>query len=170
MRPAAFLDRDGVLNVDRGYLHKPMDLEWMPDAAAAVRRLNDLGWLVVVVTNQAGVARGYYDEAAVDALHAHMRAELRARGATIDAFYYCPHHPDGIVPHLAISCECRKPEPGMLLRAAREWPIDLSRSILIGDRDSDIEAARCAGVRGILFQGPSLLDAVTALDLMPADG
>src|SRR5208282_1312481 len=101
-------------------------------------------------------ARGYCDEIAVRTLHAFMQRELQANGAHVDAFFYCPHHPDGIVAEFAIPCTCRKPAPGMLLEAARQWPIDLEASILIGDKDSDVVAARRAGVRGVLFEGESL--------------
>jgi D-glycero-D-manno-heptose 1,7-bisphosphate phosphatase len=164
-RPALFLDRDGVLNVDTGYLHRPEELRWVPGAIETVKRFNDLGWLVVVVTNQAGIARGLYDEAAMHGLHAFMQDELRRHGAHVDAFYHCPHHPEGILADLAVGCDCRKPEPGMLLAAARDWPIDLAASLLVGDRETDIEAARRAGVRGILFEGGSLADAIGTHDL-----
>lgn len=159
-RAAVFFDRDGVLNHDHGYVHRPEDFHWMDGAVEAIKRLNDQGRLVIVVTNQAGVARGYYDEAKVAGLHGWMQAELMAHGAHVDAFYHCPHHPDGVVPELAIACVCRKPEPGMLLAALREWPIDQSRSILIGDKDSDIEAAGRAGVKGLRFDGHGLFDLV----------
>jgi len=151
LRPAAFLDRDGVLNVDHGYTHKPEDLELIPTAAAAVRALNEAGFYVIVVTNQAGVARGYYPEAAVSVFNVHMQKVLQADGARIDAFYYCPHHPEGTIKELAIRCRCRKPQPGMLEQAARDWPIDRSRSFLIGDKDIDMEAARAFGIRGVKF-------------------
>ncbi|HWK95284.1 MAG TPA: D-glycero-beta-D-manno-heptose 1,7-bisphosphate 7-phosphatase [Pseudolabrys sp.] len=150
-KPAAFLDRDGVLNVDHNYVHRVDQLEWIERVPEAIRLLNDAGYLVIVVTNQAGVARGYYDEAAIDALHAHMRAYLSARGARIDAFYYCPHHPDGKVAAYAKSCDCRKPGAGMLEQAARDWPIDRARSFMIGDKDIDIGAANAFGIRGALF-------------------
>jgi D-glycero-D-manno-heptose 1,7-bisphosphate phosphatase len=150
-RPAAFLDRDGVLNVDRGYTFRPDDLELMPTAAAAVRRLNATGYTVIVVTNQAGVARGFYSEDAVKAFNAHMREVLQAQGARIDAFYYCPHHPDGTVKELAIRCDCRKPAPGMLEQAAHDWPIDRGHSFLIGDKDDDVTAAKAFGIRGVKF-------------------
>jgi len=150
-RPAAFLDRDGVLNVDHGYTFKPGDLELMPTAAAAVRLLNEAGYLAIVVTNQAGVARGYYSEAAVKRFNAHMREVLQAQGARIDAFYYCPHHPEGTIKELAIRCNCRKPAPGMLQQAARDWPIDCGRSFLIGDKDDDVAAAKAFGIRGVKF-------------------
>ena len=150
-QPAAFLDRDGVLNVDRGYAHKPEDIEMIPGAAAAVRLLNEAGYYVFVVTNQSGVARGLYSEAAIKQVHRHMQELLRAEGAHIDAFYYCPHHPDGSVKEFAIQCRCRKPEPGMLEQTAREWPIDLSHSFLIGDRDHDLAAAAAFRIRGVKF-------------------
>ena len=150
-RPAAFLDRDGVLNVDRGYVHKPEDIEMIPGAAAAVRLLNENGYYVIVVTNQSGVARGLYSEAAIEQVHMHMQDILRAEGAHIDAFYYCPHHPDGSVKEFAIQCRCRKPEAGMLEQAGRDWPIDLGRSFLIGDRDHDLAAAAAFRIRGVKF-------------------
>lgn len=152
-RPAAFLDRDGVLNVDRGYIHKLDDLELIPGAAAAVRLLNDAGYYVIVVTNQSGVARGYYSEEAVKQFNVHLQDVLAAEGAHVDAFYYCPHHPDGAIKELAIRCRCRKPEPGMLEQAARDWPIDRDRSFLIGDKDDDLAAAAAFHIRGVKFGG-----------------
>ena len=161
-RPAAFLDRDGVLNVDHGYTHKPEHLEWIDGAPAAVRLLNEAGYTVIVITNQSGVARGYYEEAAVHQFHAHMQDALRVQGAHIDAFYYCPHHPEGTVKEFAVRCRCRKPAPGMLEQAAREWPIDPGRSFLIGDKDDDMAAAAAFNIRGIKFDSTadSLIDLV----------
>ncbi len=150
-RPAAFLDRDGVLNVDRGYTFRPEDLKMMPTAAAAVRLLNDAGYYVIVATNQSGVARGFYSEAAVELFNTHLQEALLGDGARIDAFYYCPHHPNGAVKELAIQCRCRKPQPGMLEQAARDWPIDVARSFLIGDKDDDLAAARAFHIRGVKF-------------------
>lgn len=150
-RPAAFFDRDGVLNVDHGYAHRPEQLEWIAGAPEAVRLLNAAGYSVFVITNQSGVARGYYDESAVRLFHTHMQDSLSSHGAHIDAFYYCPHHPEGTVKALAIRCRCRKPGPGMLEQAASEWPIDLARSFLIGDKDNDIAAAAAFHIRGIRF-------------------
>ena len=150
-RPAAFLDRDGVLNVDHGYAHRPDQLEWIPGAPEAVRMLNNAGYYVIVITNQSGVARGYYKEAAVHQFHGHMQDALRTQGAHIDAFYYCPHHPEGTVKELAMRCRCRKPSPGMLEQAAREWPINLDRSFLIGDKDDAMAAAAAFRIRGIRF-------------------
>jgi D-glycero-D-manno-heptose 1,7-bisphosphate phosphatase len=140
-RPAAFLDRDGVLNVDHGYAHRLDQLDWIKGAPEAVRLLNEAGYVVIVVSNQSGVARGLYDEAAVEAFH----------DAHIDAFYYCPHHPDGTVAPFNIDCDCRKPATGMLEQAARDWPIDRNRSFLIGDRDGDMAAAAAFNIKGLRF-------------------
>lgn len=150
-RPAAFLDRDGVLNVDHGYTHRPEQLEWVDGAPEAVRLLNQAGYFVFVVTNQSGIARGYYDEDAVKSFHTHMQKSLAPHAAHVDAFYYCPHHPEGTIKSLAVRCRCRKPGPGMLEQAAEEWPIDLSTSFLIGDKDEDIAAANAFKIRGIKF-------------------
>ena len=170
-RPAAFLDRDGVLNVDHGYVHRIDQLEWIPGAPEAVRILNKAGYLVIVVSNQSGVARGYFDEAAVKRFHAHMQDSLQAQGAHIDAFYYCPHYPEGTVKQFAVQCRCRKPSPGMLEQAAREWPIDLDRSFLIGDKDDDMATATAFNIRGIKFDSRaySLIDLVRA-QLAPHTG
>lgn len=150
-RPAAFLDRDGVLNVDHGYAYRPDQLDWIAGAPRAVRLLNDAGYYVLVVTNQSGIARGYYDEAAVEAFHAHMQDSLAASGAHIDTFYYCPHHPDGTVEQWAVRCACRKPGIGLLQQAAQEWPIDIAGSFMIGDKDSDMAAAAAFNIRGVKF-------------------
>lgn len=161
-RPAAFLDRDGVLNVDHGYAHRADQLDWVKGAQEAVRLLNEAGFTVIVVTNQSGVARGMYSEADIHAFHAHMQEALNAQGAHIDAFYHCPHHPEGSVEAFTGACDCRKPGTGMLEQAAREWPLDLERSFLIGDRDGDMEAAAAFKIRGIRFDhaGQSLADVV----------
>lgn len=150
-RPAAFLDRDGVLNVDHGYAHRPEQLDWIEGAPEAVRLLNEAGYYVIVVTNQSGVARGYFDEGAILRFHQHMQDRLANYGARIDAFYYCPHHPRGSVKEFAIACACRKPLPGLLEQAAGDWPIDLTKSFLIGDRDHDVAAAEAFHIRGIKF-------------------
>jgi D-glycero-D-manno-heptose 1,7-bisphosphate phosphatase len=150
-RPAAFLDRDGVLNFDDGYVFRPEALRLVPGAAAAVRRLNAAGYLTVVVTNQSGVARGYFTEADMDAFHAHLVAALARDGARLDAIYSCPYHPEGIVERYRADHPDRKPGPGMILRAIADLDIDTDRSFLIGDRSSDIEAARRAGIPGHLF-------------------
>ena len=108
-RPAVFFDRDGTLTVDAGYVHRPQDLVFIPGAVAAVRRVNELGYYAFLVTNQSGVARGFFSEAVVEECHRHIEAILRQGGAHLDAYYYCPHHPDGRVTEYAISCDCRKP-------------------------------------------------------------
>jgi D-glycero-D-manno-heptose 1,7-bisphosphate phosphatase len=156
MRRAAFLDRDGVLNVDKGYVSSVDDFEWITGAIEAVRRLNDAGYLVIVATNQSGIARQYYTEVDFAALMAWMRRELASRGARLDAVYHCPHCVDGGDPDFAIDCDCRKPKPGMLLRAIADLDIDPSQSFLIGDKAADMEAANAAGVSGYLFEGGNL--------------
>lgn len=150
-RPTAFLDRDGVLNVDHGYTHRIETLEWIDGAPAAIRMLNRAGFYVFVVSNQAGVARGYYNEDAVRQFHNHMQEKLMQADAHVDAFYYCPHHPDGTVKEFAIQCDCRKPGTGLLEQAARDWTVDRGRSFLIGDKDSDLAAAAAFHIRGIRF-------------------
>jgi D-glycero-D-manno-heptose 1,7-bisphosphate phosphatase len=160
IRPAAFLDRDGVINVDHGYVHTIDRVTWVEGAIAAIKLLNDLGYLVFVVTNQSGIARGRYNEAAVEALHRWMAGQMAVAGARVDAFYFCPHHPEAVREDLRLVCDCRKPAPGMLLRAIAEWPVDRSESFLIGDRDTDVEAAQAAGIAGHLFDGGNLLEKV----------
>ena len=149
-RPAAFLDRDGVLNVDTGYPHLVEDLVLTPTAAAAVRRLNQAGYWVLVLTNQSGVARGLFDLDAVDAFHEALQRKLGEVGGHVDAFYVAPYHPDGTVAPFNIDHEDRKPGAGMFNRALRDFPVVTSRSFMIGDKPSDMEAARRVGVRGIL--------------------
>lgn len=156
-RPALFLDRDGVLNHDAGYTHRVEDLRWIDGAIETIRRANDIGAFVVVVTNQAGVAYGYYDMDAVARFHAAMAAELARAGAHVDAIYVCPDHPEATLPaYRHNDPPNRKPNPGMILKALDEWPIDEARSMLIGDRDIDLEAARRAGIRAIQFTGGDL--------------
>ena len=153
----AILDRDGVLNLDLGYAHRPDQLVLVDGAAKAVRRLNDAGWAVAAVTNQSGVARGLFDEAQVGRFHTAMDAALAASGARIDAWYYCPFHPDAVVPAYRHAAHPdRKPNPGMVLRALADFAMPPERAFLIGDQASDIEAARRAGVRGYLFEGGDL--------------
>ena len=155
-RPAVFLDRDGVLNADNGYVHRPDQVNWIAGAQDAVRRLNDLGYRVIVVTNQAGVAHGYYQEDDIVALHSWMQDQLANRGAFIDAFYYCMHHPDACVEKFRGDHVNRKPGPGMILQALSDLAIRKDQSFLIGDKRSDVEAARTAGIPGYLFPGGNL--------------
>jgi D-glycero-D-manno-heptose 1,7-bisphosphate phosphatase len=138
--PAVFLDRDGTINEEVGYLDRIEKLRLLPGAAAAIRRINQSGMKTVVVTNQSGIARGLFDEAFVALVHAHLQEMLRAEGALIDAFYFCPHHPTGGRGAYLKICGCRKPAPGMLLLAAEELRIDPTRSYMIGDTLKDIEA------------------------------
>jgi D,D-heptose 1,7-bisphosphate phosphatase len=162
-RPALFLDRDGVLNIDRNYVHRPADFEWIQGARETVRLANDKGWFVFVVTNQAGIARGYYEEAAMHALHDFMQQELAAAGAHIDAFEYCPHHPEGTRPGYDKTCDRRKPGPGMIRDLLKDWSIDAGRSLLVGDMPHDVAAAQAAGISGHQFPGGDLLGFVSPL-------
>jgi D-glycero-D-manno-heptose 1,7-bisphosphate phosphatase len=146
-RPAVFLDRDGTINVDKDYVHRADQWEWVPGARDAIRSLNEDGFLIVVVSNQSGIARGLYTEADVRKLQAFVSDAMKLAGGRIDAFYYCPHHPDFGSP-----CDCRKPAPGMLLRAAEELGIDLARSFMVGDKAIDAQAAEAAGARGVLVR------------------
>ena len=157
LRPALFLDRDGVLNEDRGYVHRWEDFCWIPGAREAVAAFNARNWWVFVVTNQSGVGRGYYPEADVLALHARMEADLAAAGARIDAFYHCPFHPEALEDRYRHpDPPDRKPNPGMLLRAMADWPVDAARSVMVGDKAIDLEAGQRAGVRSLLFPGGDL--------------
>jgi D,D-heptose 1,7-bisphosphate phosphatase len=157
---AVFLDRDGTINEEVGYLDSLDKLKIIPSAYEAIRLINESGMKVVVISNQAGVARGFFTEDFVKITHEHLQTALRQQGATIDNFYYCPHHPtEGIEPYRK-DCNCRKPAPGMLLRAVQDLNIDLTRSYLVGDRFNDMEAGKKIGVRGILVKtgfGQSLL-------------
>ena len=160
MQPAVFFDRDGTLNVDVHYLHRPEDFEWLPGAREAIKYVNDAGYLAIVITNQSGVARGYFPESDVLRVYDWMNEDLATIGAHLDALYYCPHHPHGSVPEYTKDCTCRKPKPGLVLQAIEEHHIDPAASVLIGDGDRDVECAERAGVRGVKYEGGSLLDVV----------
>jgi len=163
---AVILDRDGVLNVDRGYVGEIDRLQWIPGAKAAVKRFNDKGLLVIVATNQSGVARGMFGMAEVHAVHEQMRADLAVEGARIEAFYVCPYLADAPVAEFAHPDHPdRKPNPGMILRAMADWSIDPARALIIGDNERDLEAGRRAGVRGALFPGGNLDAFVAGLTL-----
>lgn len=159
-RPALFLDRDGTLNVDKGYTHKEADLVWQLDARAAVKLANDSGYYVFVVTNQAGVARGYFTEGDIAGFHAAMQGSLYEIGAHVDAFEWCPHHVDATVDAYRRDCRRRKPAPGMIEDLVAAWPVELSRSFLIGNSQDDMRAAKAAGLTALKFDGGSLLDLV----------
>jgi len=168
-----FLDRDGTLIEERGYLSKLEDIALFADTAAALRRLRDAGFALVVVTNQAGIARGYFDEAFVQKAHRYLGEMLAAEGIVIDGYYYCPHHPDGLVPEYSRVCRCRKPAPGMVEHAARDLDLDVDRSFVVGDKWLDVELATNAGARGILVrtgygagdeQRPELSKAIAIVD------
>lgn len=166
---AAFLDRDGVLNVDHGYVSRAEDFEWLPGALSAMARLQQAGYQLVVVTNQSGIARGYYTEADFDALTGHMRAELRAQGITLAGVYSCPHHPEATLEAYRQDCDCRKPRPGMILRAARALGLDLASSCLFGDKPSDIVAGRAAGVGHCCLIDPNPISDNAAAQASGAD-
>jgi len=150
---AVFLDRDGVLIADVDHLTSANQIRVLPRVPEALRRLHAAGWRLIIATNQSVVARGLITEANLQEIHRVLQADLRARGAEIDAVYYCPHHPEGAVAPYRRSCDCRKPSSGMLVRAAREWGLDLARSVIVGDALSDIEAGRRAGCRTVLIRG-----------------
>lgn len=156
-RPAILFDRDGTLNVDRGYTFRTDDLVWTEGAREAVKLVNDAGFLAVVVTNQSGVARGFYDESDVVAFHAAMNADLARSGAHLDALYYCPFHAEAsAAAYRHADHPDRKPNPGMLLRAMTELELDPRRTAMVGDQPSDIAAAAAAGIRSALYQGGDL--------------
>mgnify|MGYP003526383950 FL=1 len=144
---AAFIDRDGVINADHGYVHRPDGFLLLPGVPAALRRLKEAGFLLIVVTNQSGIARGLFTEADYATLTQHLHDVLAAEGVALDAVYHCPHLPDASVAAYRVQCDCRKPAPGMLLRAIAKFGIDPQRSMLVGDKPSDIQAGRAAGVR-----------------------
>ena len=158
IRPALFLDRDGVINVDRGYVYRVEDFEWIPGAKDCIRHFRGAGYRIFVVTNQSGIARSFYTEADMHGLHDWMRAELRRDDADVDAIYHCPYHDAGENPAYRRVSNDRKPGPGMLLKAMEAYPTDTARSFLIGDKISDLQAARAAGLPGFLFTGGNLLD------------
>ena len=155
-RPAVFLDRDGVLNEDKGYTFRPDGLCWMPGAREAVKRINAAGYYAFVVSNQAGVARGLFGESDVRRFHAEMDKQLAEIGAHIDEYIYCPYHPDGSVAAYRRDDDRRKPKPGMIHDLLRKWPIDVERSVLVGDKETDIAAAEAAGVAAVLYNGGAL--------------
>jgi len=151
-RPAVFLDRDGTLSHEVGYVNDLSRFELFPYSVAAVRALNRAGFLAIVATNQAGVARGYYPESLVHEVHDALRARMSEGGARLDGVYVCMHHPSVGEPPYRQECDCRKPRPGMLLRAARELDVELRRSYVIGDREGDLKLAWSVGARAVLVK------------------
>lgn len=151
-RPAIFMDRDGTLSHEVGYVNHPSRFELYPWSVDAVRLVNRAGRAAVVVTNQAGVARGYFPESVIHEVHSAMRQAMQAGGARLDAVYYCPHHPSVGEPPYRLDCDCRKPRPGLLRRAERELGVDLARSWVIGDRHGDLQLAWHVGARAALVK------------------
>ena len=160
LKPAAFLDRDGVLNHDVGFAHRPDQIQWVNGAKAAVQLLNQQGYWVFVVTNQAGIARGLYDEQAVKDLHLWMAGEMQQAGGWIDDFRFAAFHPDFDDGRFSDRADWRKPAPGMLLDLKAHWPVRHAGSFMIGDRNSDVAAAEAAGLPGFLFDGSDLQQAI----------
>jgi len=150
LRPAVFMDRDGCLTEEVGYVNHPSRIRLLPRSAEAVRRLNQAGIAAVMVTNQAGVARGYFSEDTLHAANERMRGELDAGGARLDGLYVCMHHPREGQPPYRANCDCRKPRPGLLTRAASELGLDLRASVMVGDKLSDVAAGQSVGAAGVL--------------------
>lgn len=155
LRPAAFLDRDGTINVEKDYLYRKEDFEYLDGAIEGLRQLVSLGYLLVIITNQSGIARGYYKEDDFRKLTDWMLSDLKTKGVRIEKVYYCPHHPEGKIEKYAKICNCRKPKTGLFYQAAEELGIDLDKSIAIGDKLRDLEICNETGVKGFLFSEDS---------------
>ena len=161
MNKAVFFDRDGTFNIDYVDVHKIEDWKWIKNAREAVKYCNDNGYLVIIITNQSGIARGMFVEDDVEKLHKFVQDEFKKFGAHLDGIYVCPHRPDGTVAPYNIDCDCRKPKPGMVLQACKDFDIDVSQSYFIGDKVSDVECGKNAGCKGTcLFDGVDLLKSV----------
>lgn len=149
----AFLDRDGVINSDKGYVHKINDFVVMPGVITACKEFINLGFEIIIVTNQAGIARGYYSQADMHKLHNHMKEIFLENDIRIKKIFFCPHHPEGTIKELSIECNCRKPKPGMFLKALNVFDIDLKSSLMVGDKFSDLIAAKEAGINKLYYVG-----------------
>ncbi len=158
MERAVFLDRDGTIIEDVGYPHERSKIKFLPGVSKAIKLLNENGFKVIVITNQAGVARGYFTEETVREINRYVQESLAKQGAFIDMIYYCPHHIEGIIEEYSKECYCRKPNPGMIEQAVLEFGIDLKNSFVIGDKISDIEAGQRAGCKTILLAGENHLN------------
>lgn len=167
-RKAVFLDRDGTIVVHEHYLSSPDQLKLLPNATQGIRRFKEYGYLIIVVTNQSGVARGFFDEERLMHIHKRLMDMLEEEGAMIDGLYYCPHHIEGIVESYKVDCDCRKPKPGMLLDAARKHHIDLTHSLMIGDSETDMLAGKNAGCKCVLIKN-NRIDEISIAPMMGTD-
>lgn len=158
----AFLDRDGVINKEKNYLYRIEDFEYVGNVIEGLRNLVSLGYHLIIITNQSGVARGFYPLTAVESLHCWIKRDLKRYGVDILDIFFCPHHPEGLISRYAIECDCRKPHPGMLTRAKMKYDIDMKNSLLIGDKLSDINAGKNAGIKNLFLvrSGHELTDVV----------
>lgn len=163
MKPAVFLDRDGTINVEKNYLYRIEDFEYIDGAVEALQKLHQAGFLLVVVTNQSGIARGYYSEEDFRTLNGWMRKDLQERGVPIASVYYCPHHPQAVVPKYRAVCDCRKPAAGLFQRAIRELDIDVDKSYAVGDKLRDLAICEEEPVQGILLGNEEMLNTQKAI-------
>ncbi len=159
---AVFLDRDGTIVVHEHYLSSPEQLKLLPNAAEGIRLFREHGYLIIVVTNQSGVARGFFDEERLMLIHQKLIGMLEEEGVVIDGIYYCPHHTEGVIEQYKINCDCRKPGPGMLLNAAQRYNIDLTQSLMVGDSETDMLAGKNAGCKCVLIRNDRIDEISTA--------
>ncbi len=152
MNKAVFLDRDGVINVDKGYVHKIEDFEYLDGAIENLRKYQAQGYLLIIITNQSGIARGYFTEGEYLQLQEWMIKNLKSKGITITACYYCPHHPEALIPRYRCKCDCRKPKTGLFYKAAEEYHIDLDSSLVIGDNERDLSICKVTKAKGLLIK------------------